>query len=80
MLVMDNASYHTVQLNKKPVMYSLTSDILKWLHENCHVYFDPKMTKAELMLLVKEIQIDKSLGAIFILSLHYPLTVYNFEQ
>ncbi|PSN32536.1 hypothetical protein C0J52_26198 [Blattella germanica] len=53
-LILDNASYHSVQFNKRPTMISLKSEILVWLPKNCQVYFD-----AELMLVVKEFQIDK---------------------
>lgn len=50
-IVLDNASYHSVQENKPPTKYSLKSDMVKWL-ENNNVPFQPTMRKPELMSLV----------------------------
>lgn len=54
-VVMDNASYHSVQENKKPTSSSIKQSIMDWLRHN-NVAFQEPITKAELLLLVKYVQ------------------------
>lgn len=56
-VVVDNASYHNVQDNKKPTSSSLKQTIMDWLGHNNVAFQDP-ITKAELMLLVKYVQTE----------------------
>lgn len=52
-IVMDNAPYHSVQLNKAPTMKDRKDIILKWLVENDVPGVSADMTKAELIQSVK---------------------------
>ncbi|XP_047541836.1 uncharacterized protein LOC125074552 [Vanessa atalanta] len=49
---MDNAFYHSVQVNKPPNQSNRKSELVKWLNEN-GVTADIKMLKAELIALVR---------------------------
>lgn len=51
-IIMDNAPYHSVQLNKPPNQSNRKSELVKWLTEN-GVTADIKMLKAELIALVR---------------------------
>lgn len=51
-IIMDNASYHSVQINKPPNQSSRKSEMVKWLNEN-GVTADVKMLKTELIALVR---------------------------
>lgn len=53
-IIMDNASYHSVQLNKAPTCSSRKNDIVDWLQKNNIHSFDKDMKKAELLEIVKE--------------------------
>ncbi|XP_068630962.1 uncharacterized protein [Battus philenor] len=54
-VVMDNASYHSVQVDKKPNIASLKTEIQNWLRRQ-NVEFSENMTKAELLLLINDTQ------------------------
>ncbi|XP_046145849.1 uncharacterized protein LOC123989194 [Osmia bicornis bicornis] len=56
-IVMDNAPYHTVQINKPPTAYGKKSDMIKWLEEN-NIQHTATMKKYQL---VELIQRNKSL-------------------
>lgn len=58
-VVMDNAQYHCVQVNKKPNSGSLKKDIVKWLRDN-NIECEEQRTKAELLMLVKNSPVEKS--------------------
>lgn len=51
-VVMDNASYHSVQINKAPTQSNKKCDIISWLQSN-NVPVTADMRKAELLHLVK---------------------------
>lgn len=51
-IVMDNAPYHSVQLDKAPTTASLKSEMQDWLKRR-NIPFDSSMTKPELYELVK---------------------------
>ncbi|XP_045445838.1 uncharacterized protein LOC123653906 [Melitaea cinxia] len=52
-VVMDNASYHTVQLNKAPTMSSRKTEMQNWITSNGLSYL-PSMVKAQLFQIIKE--------------------------
>lgn len=51
-VVLDNASYHNVQLEKVPNMSSRKAEMLRWLHEH-NIEADAKMYKPELYAVIK---------------------------
>ncbi|KAJ4430613.1 hypothetical protein ANN_19202 [Periplaneta americana] len=51
-IVMGNASYHSVQLNKAPTSASSKSDMQSWLRQN-NIEYDPKATKIVLYDIIK---------------------------
>lgn len=53
LIVMDNAPYHTVQINKAPTMSSSKSDMQTWISEKGLSYL-PTMVKAQLYDIIKE--------------------------
>lgn len=53
-IIMDNAPYHSVQLNKAPTSSSRKSDIVDWLQKNGIHSFHREMKKAELLEIVKQ--------------------------
>lgn len=52
-IIMDNAPYHSVQLNKAPTTATRKADIISWLQSNAISYSDD-MLKTELLSIVKE--------------------------
>lgn len=58
-IVLDNASYHSVQENRKPTLSSLKKDIVDWLAHN-NIQFEGSLTKAELLMLVKNVPSEKT--------------------
>ncbi|XP_034840153.2 uncharacterized protein [Maniola hyperantus] len=52
-VVMDNASYHTVQLNKAPTMSSRKAEMQNWMTRNGLSYLQT-MVKAQLFQIIKE--------------------------
>ncbi|XP_047539029.1 uncharacterized protein LOC125072442 [Vanessa atalanta] len=52
-IIMDNASYHTVQKNKTPTMTNRKADIQKWLDEN-NIEYEEFFSKEELMCVVEK--------------------------
>ncbi|PSN31296.1 hypothetical protein C0J52_28398 [Blattella germanica] len=52
LIVLDNATYHSVQINKAPTLASRKSEIQDWLNTN-GISFEEKMTKAELIHIVR---------------------------
>ena len=52
LIVMDNAPYHCIRINKAPTSISKKADIIQWLTENS-IPHDPTHTRPELLLLVK---------------------------
>lgn len=52
-VVMDNASYHTIQLNKAPTMSSRKVEMQNWITNNGLSYL-PTMVKAQLFQIIKE--------------------------
>ena len=48
LIVMDNAPYHSKQLNKAPTTQTRKSDIIKWLQENS-IEHDPTHSRSELL-------------------------------
>lgn len=50
-IVMDNASYHTVKKNKAPTSSNVKAELKKWLNEH-NVAFEEFHTKAELLCLI----------------------------
>jgi transposase len=58
-LVMDNASYHCIENNKKPNSASLKATMQEWLHEK-GIHFSREMTKANLMEIIKCIPAQKN--------------------
>lgn len=57
-VVMDNAPYHSVVLNKAPNTSSRKQDIIDWLHNN-NVNCSSELTKPELLELVKRNKPEK---------------------
>ncbi|XP_028041259.1 uncharacterized protein LOC114251247 [Bombyx mandarina] len=53
LVVMDNAPYHTVQVNKTPSMSSSKLQMQKWI-TNKELFYLPTMLKAELYQIIKE--------------------------
>lgn len=53
-IVFDNASYHSVQINRAPTCSSRKSDILDWLEKNGIRTFSQDMKKVELLEIVKQ--------------------------
>lgn len=53
-VVMGNASYCSVQVNKKPAAVTLKQDTIKWLTK-CNVAFEENMLNVELPELVKKV-------------------------
>ena len=51
-IVLDNVSYHSIEVNKAPTSSSLKSDMQSWLR-NKNIEFDPQSTKAVLYELIK---------------------------
>lgn len=51
-IIMDNAPYHSVQLNKTPIASSKKIEIMSWLHSKSLPYH-PSMLKCELLEIVK---------------------------
>lgn len=58
-IVLDNASYHNVQFNKKPTMASLKQECRDWLTRN-NIPFTDEMTKASLLLLANSSAVKKT--------------------
>lgn len=52
LVVMDNAPYHSVLVEKQPSSASTKADIINWLKKN-NITFDPKLLKPELLQLAK---------------------------
>ncbi|KAJ8914219.1 hypothetical protein NQ315_003582 [Exocentrus adspersus] len=52
LIVMDNAPYHSVLIEKQPSISSRRMKLMEWLHKYNTIY-DEKMTNAELLLLAK---------------------------
>lgn len=52
-VVMDNASYHTVQINKAPNTNSRKSEIQQWLRSN-KIHYEDYYTVQELLVLVRD--------------------------
>lgn len=50
---MDNASYHTVQINKIPNTSTRKTDIQHWLRAN-HIMFEENQTRSELLVLIQK--------------------------
>jgi hypothetical protein len=50
-VVLDNAPYHSVQVNKVPSKYSVKSEMISWL-ERHGVFCDPTMRKGQLYDLI----------------------------
>lgn len=59
-IVLDNASYHSVQLNKIPSSNSRKAEILAWLANN-NITADPSNTVAQLLRLVEPYKTSKKL-------------------
>ncbi|KAJ3646178.1 hypothetical protein Zmor_006343 [Zophobas morio] len=51
--VLDNASYHTVKIEKEPTSVTKKLDMQQWLRSK-DIEYDPGMTKPELYTLIKE--------------------------
>ena len=52
-VVLDNASYHTVKIEKEPTSGTKKLDMQQWLWSK-NIEYDPGMTKPELYTVVKE--------------------------
>lgn len=52
-LVLDNASYHNVKLNKDPTSGTLKMDMIKWLVDR-NISHDPTLTKSEIYEIIKQ--------------------------
>lgn len=52
LIIMDNAPYHSIQLDKQPTSSWNKSEIMEWL-EKLNITFDRKMFKAELLNIAK---------------------------
>ncbi|CAG9122699.1 unnamed protein product [Plutella xylostella] len=57
-IVMDNAAYHSTQIEKKPTISSLKSDMQQWL-ERRGVQHDSSMRKCDLMKVIDEQNTEK---------------------
>lgn len=68
-IVMDNASYHTVRKNKAPTTANLKSEIKEWLNSN-NIYFEEYHSKAELLCLVNKHKPDPVYEADELLSIN----------
>lgn len=53
-IVLDNASYHSVQINRASTCSSQKSNILDWIQKNYIRTFNKDMKKAELLEIVKQ--------------------------
>lgn len=51
-IVIDNAPYHSVELNKAPISSSLKSEMETWLREK-NIEYDPRSTKVVLYDIIK---------------------------
>lgn len=51
-IIMDNARYHCNERDKVPTQACIKNDIIRWL-QNHNAQFDPSMTKAELIEIVR---------------------------
>lgn len=58
-IVLDNASYHNVQKNKKPNSASTKQQIQEWLQMN-NMSFSSDLRKADLLLLAKQVPTSKN--------------------
>lgn len=56
-VVMDNAPYHSVQINKPPNKYSLKSEMIKWLEDN-NLPCDRSMRKPDLFKIIEHVPVD----------------------
>jgi len=54
-IVMDNASYHSVKLDKAPTLATRKADIIRWLEDKGQV-IDPTMIIPELIEIVKQLK------------------------
>lgn len=63
-IVMDNAPYHSVVINKAPTSATKVADVKLWLLQN-NIQFDEMMRKPELLMLVKR---------------HKPEALYEIDQ
>ncbi|KAK9738236.1 hypothetical protein QE152_g10057 [Popillia japonica] len=52
LVILDNAPYHSVVLNKPPNTSSKKSEIIEWLQDN-QINYATEMSKVELLQLVK---------------------------
>lgn len=59
MIVLDNASYHSRQVNKAPTTSSRKDEMISWLNEN-NVQVSLQATKAELLNLIKTLAGNKT--------------------
>lgn len=50
---MDNASYHSVRMNKPPTQANRIADIKEWLRTN-DLYYDDHWRKGQLLEVVKQ--------------------------
>lgn len=57
-IVMDNAAYHSTQIDKKPTMCTLKSGMQQWL-ERRGVQYDSAMRKCDLMKIINEQNTEK---------------------
>ena len=57
-IVVDNASYHNVQLNRHPTSNARKGEMLSWLDER-GIRYNSDITKAELYDLIKMHLVDK---------------------
>ncbi|XP_063384584.1 uncharacterized protein LOC134670702 [Cydia fagiglandana] len=60
-IIMDNASYHSTQVNKPPTMHQRKAEIQDWLTTN-GIDYETYMSKEELMCLVDKYKPDPKLG------------------
>ncbi|GBP05370.1 hypothetical protein EVAR_96658_1 [Eumeta japonica] len=59
-IVLDNAAYHNVEVDKKPRKGSLKKTMLEWL-QNHNIECNPTMLNSELYLLIQCVDIQKKL-------------------
>lgn len=57
-IVMDNASYHCLEKNKKPTSVTVKAKMQEWLTQKS-IDFSPNMTKAQLMEIIKTVPSPK---------------------
>lgn len=57
-IVMDNASYHSRQINKVPTQNNTKAEIIEYLYKN-DIYFEESYNKAQLLEVVKSKPVDK---------------------